>query len=273
MSDTASTRAMSPRAVGTPLVIIPAFNEQEALPGTLADLRDQVPELDIVVVDDGSRDATAAIAVAHGAVCLQLPFNLGIGGALRTGFRYAVEHGYQRALQFDADGQHEASQIPVLLRALDEGADMVVGSRFAGAGSYQVGRSRGVAMGFLRWSIRRLAGRRFTDTSSGFRAFDSEVLALFATDYPIEYMDSVEALVMACRAGFDVREVPITMRERMGGTASNRRFRLAYHYLRVLVSLVSTPKVTRPAPSPKSIGPKSTGSESIGTGSSAEDAR
>ena len=127
---------------------------------------------------------------------------------------------------------------------------MVVGSRFAGTGDYRVGRSRGFAMNILRWSIRRLAGQRFTDTSSGFRSFGPDVLALFAAEYPIEYMDSVEALVIACRAGFDVREVPAVMHERTGGVASNRSLRLAYHYVRVLVSLANTPKATRrPRPS------------------------
>ena len=233
------------------IVIVPAFNEQEALPSTLAGLRATALPLDVVVIDDGSTDDTAAIATANGAVCLQLPFNLGIGGALRTGFRYAVELGYQRGIQFDADGQHDPSQIEALLAPLAEGADMVVGTRFAGAGDYRVGRSRGVAMNILRWAIRRLAGQRFTDTSSGFRSFGPDVLALFAAEYPIEYMDSVEALVMACRAGFDVREVPTVMHERTGGVASNRSFRLAYHYVRVLVSLANTPKAQRrPAGAP-----------------------
>jgi glycosyltransferase involved in cell wall biosynthesis len=227
------------------LVIIPAYNERDSLPGTLAELRSVVPQLDVLVIDDGSADDTAAIATDNGAVCVRLPFNLGIGGALRTGFRYAVEQGYDRGIQFDADGQHDASQIATILAPLDDGADMVVGSRFAGVGDYKVGRSRGLAMGVLRRAITRMAGKRFTDTSSGFRAFDREVLELFASDYPIEYMDSVEALVMACRAGFDVREVPVTMRERAGGTPSNRRFRLLYHYLRVLVSLASTPRTDR----------------------------
>jgi glycosyltransferase involved in cell wall biosynthesis len=224
------------------LVIIPAYNEQEALPGTLADLHAVTPEFDVVVIDDGSSDGTVSEARRNGAVCIELPFNLGIGGALRAGFRYAVENGYTRALQFDADGQHDASQIRALMDALDAGADMAVGSRFAGVGDYRVGRSRGIAMGLLRWSIRRLAGQKFTDTSSGFRAFDAPVLRLFASDYPLEYMDSVEALVMACRAGFDVREVPVTMRERAGGKASTNNLRLLYHYLRVLVSLASTPR-------------------------------
>ncbi len=227
------------------IVIMPAFNEQEALPSTLAGLRAASLPLDVVVVDDGSTDDTASIAAANGAVCLQLPFNLGIGGALRTGFRYAIENGYQRGIQFDADGQHDPEQIAALLEPLDHGADMVVGSRFAGAGAYQVGRSRGLAMNILRWAIRRLAGQRFTDTSSGFRSFGPDVLDMFAHEYPIEYMDSVEALVMACRAGFDVREVPTVMHERTGGVASNRSFRLAYHYVRVLVSLANTPKTHR----------------------------
>ena len=172
---------------------------------------------------------------------------MGIGGALRTGFRFAVERGYGRAIQFDADGQHDASQISAILAPLAEGADMVIGSRFAGVGDYHVGRSRGAAMGILRWSIERLAGQKFTDTSSGFRSFDADMLAMFATDYPIEYMDSAEALVLACRAGFDVREVPVTMRERAGGQASTRSFRLVYHYLRVLVSLANTPRRPRNA--------------------------
>ncbi len=234
------------------LVIIPAFNEHETLPSTLAELKHTVPDYDVVVIDDGSTDNTADLAEAHGAICVRLPFNLGIGGALRTGFRFAVERGYGRAIQFDADGQHDASQIAAILAPLDEGADMVIGSRFAGVGDYHVGRSRGFAMGILRWSIQHLAGQKFTDTSSGFRSFDSEMLAMFATDYPIEYMDSAEALVLACRAGFDVREVPVSMRERAGGQASNRSFRLVYHYLRVLVSLANTP---RRGPNPKAATP------------------
>ena len=246
---TTSARGVDPDRV---VVIMPAFNEQEALPSTLAGLRATSLPLDIVVVDDGSTDDTAAIAIAGGAVCLSLPFNLGIGGALRTGFRYAVENGYRRGIQFDADGQHDPAEIAALLAPLAEGADMVVGSRFAGAGDYRVGRSRGLAMNILRWAIRRLAGQRFTDTSSGFRSFGPEVLSLFAAEYPIEYMDSVEALVMACRAGYDVREIPTVMHERTGGLASNRSLRLAYHYVRVLVSLANTPRHAR-SPRPTEI--------------------
>lgn len=228
-------------------VIIPAFNEAEALPATLAELRAVRPDLHVVVVDDGSKDATAAVARAAGVDVLSLPFNLGIGGALRLGFRFVVEQGYERALQFDADGQHDPGEIAAILAPLDDGADLVIGSRFLGRGDYRVGRSRGLAMRLLRSLAMRLAGRRFSDTSSGFRAFSRPMLERFAHEYPIEYLDSVEALVFACRAGYDVREVPVQMRERSAGVASNRRFRLLYHYVRLLVVLGASP---RPMPRP-----------------------
>ena len=219
-------------------VIIPAFNEVDALPAVLADLATHVPDHYVIVVDDGSTDGTYLAAVDGGATCLRLPFNLGIGGALRLGFRHAVREGFDRAYQFDADGQHDASQIAALLTALDD-ADMVIGSRFVDDGGYQVGRSRGVAMALLRQLVGAISGQRFTDTSSGFRAFRRPVLEFFATEYPMEYMESVEALVLAVRHGFTVHEVPVTMRDRSAGTASNRNLRLAYHFVRLLIVLVA----------------------------------
>jgi glycosyltransferase involved in cell wall biosynthesis len=223
------------------LVIIPAWNESQALPAVLEDLRRHVPSYDILVVDDGSTDGTAAVAESEGAVVARLPFNLGIGGALRTGFRYALHCGYERAVQFDADGQHEAAEISGLIRALDGGADMVIGGRFAGEEiSYDVGRVRGSAMRLLRVGVAVLSGRRYSDTSSGFRAFSAPVLELFARTYPAEYMDSVEALLLACYAGFDVVEVPANMRHRQAGAASNRSFKLIYHYLRLLIVMITT---------------------------------
>ena len=219
-------------------VIIPAFDEADALPAVLADLATHVPDHEVIVVDDGSTDGTHLAAVAGGATCLRLPFNLGIGGALRLGFRHAVREGYDRAYQFDADGQHDATQIPTLLAALDD-ADMVIGSRFATNRGYRVGRSRGVAMALLRHLVGAISGQRFTDTSSGFRAFRRPVLEFFATEYPMEYMESVEALVLAVRHGFTVHEVPVTMRDRSAGTASNRNLRLVYHFVRLLIVLLA----------------------------------
>jgi glycosyltransferase involved in cell wall biosynthesis len=222
------------------IALIPAFNEEEALPGVLAELREAVPDLDVVVISDGSRDRTAEVARAAGVNVVELPYNLGIGGALQTGFRFAQRGGWTRAVQVDADGQHDPGQIARLLGALDEGADLVIGTRFAESDSgYQVGRTRGRAMGAMRIAVRMLSGRRFTDTSSGFRAFSADVIAFFAETYPSEYMDSVEALLLALRQGFAVVEVPVTMRERQAGTASNRNLRLAYHFIRLAVVMVS----------------------------------
>jgi len=230
------------------LVIIPAFNEEEALPSVLATLAEQRPDLDVLVVDDGSSDATASVGRAGGAAVVSLPYNLGIGGALRAGFRYAVRHGYARAVQFDGDGQHDPGSIKALEEQLDLGADLVIGSRFAGSsGDYRVGQTRGIAMGLLRLLVRALTGERFTDTSSGFRGFSSPMLEFFGLHYPVEYMESVEALILAHGAGFRVVETPVSMGEREAGTASNRGLRLAYHFCRVLVVMaVSKGAMRRP---------------------------
>jgi glycosyltransferase involved in cell wall biosynthesis len=223
------------------LVVIPAFEEEAALPGVLGELRRACPDADVVVVDDGSTDRTADVAAAGGATVLRLPFNLGIGGALRTGFRYAIDHGYRRAVQFDGDGQHDPAEIARLLEGLDAGADMVIGSRFAhGDSTYEVGRVRRRAMRLLGATVRILSGRMFTDTSSGFRAFSHRSLDLFARTYPVDYMESVEALVMACASGLEVAEVPVRMRVRSSGQPSNRRLRLVYHYARLLLVIMLT---------------------------------
>lgn len=219
------------------IVVIPAYNESEALPGVLADLAAETPDLDVVVVDDGSEDGTDRVARSAGVARVRLPFNTGLGGALRVGFRYAVDRGYDRVVQFDGDGQHRADQIPRLLEALDSGADMTIGNRFAG-GRYEVGRTRRLAMALLRWGVRVLCRRRYWDVSSGFRAISDPLLGAFAVDYPADYLESVESLVAAVRAGYRVVEVPVTMGQRVGGAPSTRGLRLAFHYVRLTVSLV-----------------------------------
>jgi len=234
------------------LAIIPAYNEEAALPGTLEELRRHQPELDIVVVSDGSVDRTAAVARTSGVEVVELPFNLGIGGALRTGFLYAVRHGYEVGVQFDADGQHDPTQIAKLLEAIAGGADMAVGSRFTDSSAhYEVSGTRRGAMRVLRVAVRLLSGRTYTDTSSGFRAFSRPVLEFFSRNYPSEYMESVESLIVATLEGFDVAEVPVNMRSRAAGVPSARRLRLVYHYLRLLLVLGSSarrrPKSLAPA--------------------------
>lgn len=230
------------------LVIIPAWNEEAALPGTLAELAAVRPDLDVLVVSDGSTDATARIARAAGVTVAELPFNLGIGGALQTGFRYAVRHGYQRAVQFDADGQHDPNEIATLFAALDAGADMVVGTRFGEGGTveYRVGPVRRVAMHVLRLMMNTMTRSNFSDTSSGFRAFDARVLALFAQTYPVEFMDSTESLLQVCNAGMRAVEAPTVIRERQAGTPSTRHFRLVFHYLRLIVTMIAQWTVHRP---------------------------
>jgi glycosyltransferase involved in cell wall biosynthesis len=219
------------------LVIIPALNEAATLPTVLDRLQREVPWADVVVVDDGSSDETADVARVGGATVLRLPFNLGIGGALRTGFRYAVDHGYDRAVQVDADGQHDPGAIEKLFAALDD-ADLVIGSRFGGADDYEVGRTRRGAMRLLQFTLRLLSGRTFTDTSSGFRAFSRPLLEYFAKSYPSEYMESVEALIGAYYAGFRIAEVPTEMHQRAGGAPSTLRVKLVYHYVRVIVTIL-----------------------------------
>ncbi len=228
------------------LAIVPAFNEAESIAGTLKELLAVRPGTRVLVVDDGSTDGTGPIASDHGATVITLPFNLGIGGALRTGFRWAAEHGYERAFQFDADGQHDPAEIEALIEPLDHGADMVVGSRFHhGEADYAVGRIRQRAMGSLRLASRLLLRQTFTDTSSGFRAFNRPMLEFFATNYPAEYMESTEALFLACTEGFTVAEVPARMRHRSGGAPSNRRLRLLYHFMRLYLVLLASARRRR----------------------------
>ena len=235
-TDLMSGADLTPRTV----VVVPAYNESEALPGVLAELDAEVPDLDVVVVDDGSADGTDRVARSAGVVCVRLPFNMGLGGALRTGFRYAVDRGYDRVVQVDGDGQHRAAHVQRLLDTMDEGADLVIGNRFAG-GDYRVGRTRSLAMALLRLEVRALCSRRYRDPSSGFRGIAEPLLSVFAAEYPVEFMESVESLVAATRAGYRVAEVSVEMDRRVSGVPSTRGVHLAYHYARLAVSLVSRP--------------------------------
>ncbi len=242
------------------LVILPAWNEQEALPATLADLRAVCPDVDLLVIDDGSTDHTGAVARRAGAQVCRLPFNLGVGGAMRAGYRYAVAHDYDVAVQVDADGQHDPRYLATLLAAVDAGADLVIGARFAGEGDpYKVSLIRRVAMVVLARTLSAMAGTRLTDVTSGFRAADRRALAIFAAHYPAEYLgDTVESTVIAIRAGCTVTQVPVQMRVRQGGRASQSSFRAAVYVARAVVALslalVRTwpefPAPAAPAPDP-----------------------
>ncbi|MER5641717.1 glycosyltransferase family 2 protein [Kitasatospora sp. NPDC002227] len=205
---------------GRILIILPAWNEADGLPGVLGEIKRQLPYVDTLVVDDGSTDRTAEVAAAAGSAVARLPYNLGVGGAMRLGYRYAQLHGYDVAIQVDADGQHDPSYVPELLAKLGE-ADLVIGARFAGEGEYAARGPRRWAMRLLSVVLSRITGARLTDTTSGFRACNRPLIEFFARWYPVEYLgDTVESLVGAARCGFTVRQVPVAMRARTTGRPS-----------------------------------------------------
>ncbi len=219
------------------LVAIPALDEAETIGAVIAEVRAAVPGTDVLVVDDGSTDGTARVARAAGARVISLPFNVGVGGAMRTAFLYAQRHGYDAVVQVDADGQHVAEGIPTIVAGLAD-ASVVVGSRFAGGSGPEVRGPRRWAMHLLAATLTRVCRTPLTDTTSGFRAADRQAIALFARHYPAEYLgDTVESLVLAARAGLTVREVPVAMRRRQGGAASQSPVRASLYLGRAVLAL------------------------------------
>lgn len=214
------------------LVVLPALNEAETVAQVVRAVHDIDPAFDVLVVDDGSWDGTADLARSAGATSVTLPFNVGVGGAMRLGFRYALRHGYSAVVQVDADGQHDPEHLRSLLAGL-QSADVVVGSRFAQDSGYRVGRMRRGAMRVLASLVSRYCGERLTDVTSGYRASGPRAIRLFAFHYPVEYLaDTVESLVLAARSGLIVTERPVVMHERAGGQASQSPVRASVHLLR-----------------------------------------
>ena len=221
---------------GRLLVAMPALNEQDSIARVVNAVRRAQPDATILVVDDGSTDATAERAARAGAEVMRLPFNLGVGGAMRAAYRYARDAGFAYVVQVDADGQHDPSEI-TNLRAVGD-ADVVIGARFAGRGDYVVRGPRRWAMRLLAAVLSRIIGTAIKDPTSGFRLVNERALALFAEHYPEEYLgDTVEALVIAHRAGMRIKQVPVVMRPRESGTASTNPLRAAVYLLRVVVAV------------------------------------
>ena len=220
------------------VAIVPARNEEGSIEGVIEELRAFDPELDVVVVDDGSADRTAELAAAAGAAVVSLPFNLGIGGAVQTGFRYALEHGFDIAVRLDGDGQHDPEELPVLLDPLLTGeADIVVGSRFAGEAGYRVPVFRRIGTRLFARLVSLLVRQRVTDTTSGFQAVNRRGILLFASDYPHDYPE-VEATVMVVKHRLRLTEVPVAMRERTSGRSSITALRSVYYMLKVTLALI-----------------------------------
>ena len=223
---------------GRTLIVMPAFNEEASVAEVVFEVKAKVPGLDVLVVDDGSRDETSERARNAGAMVATLPFNLGVGGAMRVGFRYALEHGYSHVVQIDSDGQHDPASVPALLAEL-ETADLVLGARFAGEGDYRVRGPRAWAMKVLAGILSGTSKTKLTDTTSGNRASGPRAVALFAEHYPAEYLgDTIEALVIASRSGLVIRQVPVSMRVRAGGVPSHNPIKSATYLGRAALALV-----------------------------------
>jgi hypothetical protein len=219
------------------LIIIPAYNEEESLPGVIHDLREHVPTADALVVNDGSRDKTSQIARSLGVAVLDLPFNLGIGGAVQAGYRYAERNAYDVAVQFDGDGQHLAGEINKLLEPLISGrADLVVGSRFLNPGVYRAPFFRRIGIGIFSVVLSRILGTRITDSTSGFRAANRRVIQFFCCTYPDDYPE-VESLVLLHKLKLRIVETAVTMRERTAGKSSITPLRSVYYMTKVLMAI------------------------------------
>jgi len=219
------------------LIIVPAYNEEESLPGVIDDLRKHIPTADVVVVNDGSRDATARIAQDMGVKTLDLPFNLGIGGAVQAGYVYAERQGYDAAVQFDGDGQHVGMEISKLLRPLEDGiADIVIGSRFLVPGAYKAPLFRSLGIRIFSFTLSRVLTTAVTDSTSGFRAANRKAIVFFARMYPDDYPE-VESLVLAHKMKFRMIEVAVTMRERTYGKSSITPLRSVYYMTKVLMAI------------------------------------
>jgi glycosyltransferase involved in cell wall biosynthesis len=219
------------------LVIVPAWNEARNVGRTVHEVRAANADFDLLVVDDGSTDDTGAVAREAGATVISLPFNLGVGGAMRTGFTYAKRHGYTRAIQVDADGQHNPLDVARVLAGLDT-ADISIGARFADVGDYSVRGPRHWAMLFLAKTVSRVAKTRLTDVTSGFRAANSRAIEQYVRYYPAEYLgDTIDSLVAACHAGLTVTQVPVAMRPRVHGTPSQGPVGASIYLLRSVFTL------------------------------------
>ncbi len=226
-------------SLGRIVAVVPAYDEAEVIGRVVDEIRAFDPGIDIVVVDDASADETASVAEAHGAIVLRLPHNVGIGGAVQTGLKFALAEGYDTAVRLDGDGQHDASELGKLLAPLERGeADLVIGSRFVDpGGSYRPPFARRIGIRVFARLVSLLTRQRVTDTTSGFLALDRVGIELFAAEYPHDYPE-VEATLVALKSGLRLSQVQVDMRERETGSSSITFVQSLYYIVKVLLALL-----------------------------------
>lgn len=220
------------------LVMIPAYNEEEAIKGVIQELHEAQPDYDYVVINDCSTDKTERVLMENGCNYVSLPVNLGIGGGVQTGYRYAVERGYDVAVQMDGDGQHDPKFLAAVVGPVAAGeCDMCIGSRFLEKEGFQTSFMRRLGIRFLSFLIRICCGKRVKDTTSGFRATSLPLSTFFSKQYAQDYPEP-EAIMAAVMAGYTIQEVPVHMRERQGGTSSINALKSVYYMIKVSIAIV-----------------------------------
>ena len=225
--------------------MIPAYNEETNLPQTIQNIRTSVPNVDHLVINDCSTDRTKELLRKTHTPYLDLPVNLGIGGGVQTGYRYALEHNYDIAIQFDGDGQHDAAYIKDLIAPIESGqADVVIGSRFITKEGFQSSAMRRFGIAFLSTLIRLLCGVRVKDVTSGMRAVNRKMIEEYARNYAQDYPEP-EAILTAGLMKARIQEVPVQMHERQGGTSSINAVRSVYYMIKVSIALVMTRMIAR----------------------------
>ncbi len=226
-------------SLGRIVAVVPAYDEAEVIGKVVDEIRSFDPAIDVVVIDDASRDETAAVARSHGATVLRLPHNVGIGGAVQTGFKFALAEGYDTAIRLDGDGQHDAAELGKLLAPLElRDADLVIGSRFVDPdGTYRPPLARRIGIRVFARLVSALTGHRVTDTTSGFLALDRVGIELFASEYPHDYPE-VEATLVALKSGLRLSQVQVEMRERETGSSSITFVRSLYYMVKVMLALL-----------------------------------
>jgi hypothetical protein len=219
------------------LIIIPVFNEEATLRDVVLEIRRSLPHADILVVNDGSTDATETIAKSEGVLLLNHPYNMGIGATMQTGFLYASNRGYDIVAQIDGDGQHRADFLPSLIKPIvEKKCNLVIGSRYLLDGGFKSTLPRRLGMRFFSGLVWLFTGKKATDPTSGFRALDRKAIELFSEEYPSDYPE-VEALISAHRQGLTFQEVETVMKHRQGGTSSIGILSALYYMVKVSLSI------------------------------------